>query len=673
MADTGSRAAAPSEVELRALSVAELESAVRQHNHLYWDLAAPVISDYDFDRLVQELARRAPDAAVLQALGPSAAGRHGAEVQHQSPMLSLDKCYDDATLEAWAAKFEGEVLATPKLDGIAASLRYDARGSLVLAATRGSGAVGDDITANVRTIAAIPQRLERAHAVEVRGELYLRKSVFAAFDEQFANPRNLAAGAIKSKDPERCRAYGLSFAPYDLLGDGQATEQEKLAALAALGFELVEHLLVPRDGLRAAYAHFAALRERLDYEIDGVVFKADRIAEQRRLGLTAHHPRFAIAYKFQGDSRTTVLEAVHWSVARSGVITPVAQVQPVELSGAVVSRASLHHAGFIAKLGLSLGAEVLVTRRGGVIPKVECVVRPGDREVRLPECCPSCGGAVLQRGDFLCCAAPAQCRDAVLGALAHYCAVVDLLGFGDKLLGDAFDKGLLRGPADLYRLTRADLLRLERVGEKLADRLLRQLAARRRLPLEVLLRALGIEELGQHVARLLAQHFTSFERVRRVTVAELAALHSVGPVIAAKVVRGLEEAAPLIEALLAEVVLEAGARGGPPGAPEDADAAGDRRGPLSGKSFVFTGKLQTLERKAAQRDLAACGATTPAGVSQELDYLVVGAGDAAAPPSSKLLKAQRLQAEGARLQIISEQEFLALLAEAGSARRPAAP
>lgn len=664
MADQVVRDADLSEIALRALSIAELESAVRHHNHLYWDLAAPVISDYDFDRLVQELTRRAPDAPVLQELGPSAVGRHGAEVQHRSPMLSLDKCYDDDALVAWAAKFEGEVLATPKLDGIAASLRYDGRGELVLAATRGSGTVGDDITANVRTIAEIPSRLARTRAVEVRGELYLRKSVFAAFGEQFANPRNLAAGAIKSKDPERCRAYGLSFAPYDLLDDGQATEQEKLAALAELGFARVEHLVVPRERLEVAYAHFAALRERLDYEIDGVVFKADRVAEQRRLGATAHHPRFAIAYKFQGDSRTTALEAVHWSVARSGVITPVAQVQPVELSGAMVSRASLHHAGFIAKLGLSLGAEVLVTRRGGVIPKVECVVRPGDREVRLPERCPSCGGPVLQRGDFLGCAAPAQCRDAVLGALAHFCAVVDLQGFGDKLLGDAYAKGLLRSPADLYRLDRPALLRLERVGEKLADRLLQQIAARRRLSLEILLRALGIEELGQHVARLLAQHFAPLERVRRVSEPELAALPSVGPVIAAKVVRGLREAAPLIDALLTQVALEEGAQRSTPGAAAAADAAAETRGPVAGRSFVFTGKLQTLERKAAQRDLAARGALTPAGVSRGLDYLVVGAGDAAGPPSSKLLKTQRLQAEGAAVQIISEQEFLALLERA---------
>ncbi|MBK8481715.1 MAG: NAD-dependent DNA ligase LigA [Proteobacteria bacterium] len=664
MPDRSLPATAPSELELRARSLAELEAAVRQHNHRYWDLAAPTISDYDFDRLVQELARRAPDAPILRELGPSPAGRHGAEVQHRSPMLSLDKCYDDRALEAWVAKFEGEILATPKLDGIAASLRYDARGELVLAATRGSGAVGEDITANVRTIAEVPPRVVRGRALEVRGELYLRKSVFAGFGEHFANPRNLAAGAIKSKDPERCRSYGLSFAPYDLLEDGQPTEHEKLAALAALGFHPVDHLLVARDGLQQAYAHFAALRERLDYEIDGVVFKADRVAEQQRLGLTAHHPRFAIAYKFQGDSRTSVLEAVSWSVARSGVITPIAHLRPVELSGAMVSRASLHHAGFIAKLGLSLDAEVLVTRRGGVIPKVERVLRPGAQRVTVPQHCPSCAGPVLQRGDFLHCAAPSHCREAVLGGLAHYCAVVDLQGFGDKLLRDGFEQGLLRSPADLYRLGRAELLRLDRVGEKLATRLLQQLAARRRLSLEIFLRALGVEELGQHVARLLAEHFAPLARVRQLTVAELLALPSVGEVIASKVVAGLQDAAALIDALLAEVVLDdspraAGASIG--GAQREALAPA---GPLVGKSFVFTGKLETFERKAAQRELGARGATTPAGVSQALDYLVVGAGDPAAAASSKLLKAQRLRAAGAKLQIVSEEEFRALLERA---------
>lgn len=653
-----------SEQELHGMGVEQLEAEVRHHNRLYWDLNQPEISDYDYDRLVRRLQELAPDSPVLSAMGPSDVGRIGAAVTHSSPMLSLDKCYADEDLHAWAAKFEGDVVVTPKMDGIAASLRFDERGVLVLAATRGSGTAGDDITANARTIADIPSRIPEG-GVEVRGEIYMRLSVFGRFADQFSNPRNLAAGAIKHKDPQRCRDYALSFAAYDLLGTGLGTEKEKLARLVELGFPPVEQLVVGKDELRRGYEYFAGARDKLDFEIDGVVFKANLVREQERLGATAHHPRYGIAYKFQGDSAGTTLRHVEWSVARSGVITPVAHVEPVTLSGAEVSRVSLHNAGYLHKLelfGEPPGAQVMVTRRGGVIPHVEFVVQhadpaavPDDAErIVFPESCPSCGGPVIQEGDFLYCKDPTSCRAARIGAVAHYCTVLDIQGFGDKLLAQAYDEGLLRSPVDLYTLGVEALTRLERVGKKLAGNLVAQVDDHRQVELAAFLRALGIEELGKHVSAILAEQFGTLERVRKVTVEELAAIHTIGPIIAEKVVAGLAERAELIDRLLDHVkVLRA----------DEAPAVGEA-GPLAGKSFVFTGKLLAFDRKQGQKKVQALGGETPSGVTKQLSFLVVGDG-AEARESSKLKTAKKYVAEGAPLQIIGEKAFLAMIGEEG--------
>ena len=639
--------------KIAAMSVQQLEQAIRHHNAQYWDHDRPEISDYDYDLLVSRLRSLAPQSPLLSAFG---AERFGDPVEHASAMLSLDKCYSDEELAAWSAKFSGDVVASPKLDGIACSLRYDAHGRLAVAATRGNGTVGDDITTNARQIEDIPRQVSEP-SIEVRGEIYMRLSTFARFRGQFANPRNLAAGAIKNKDAARFREYGLSFAAYDLLGASDSSELSKLRRLAGLGFGAVEYRLSSQQELPESFAYFAAKRGDFDFEIDGVVFKADRLSEQRRLGATAHHPRYAIAYKFQGDSARTTLQDVTWSVARTGAVTPVARVAPVSLSGATISRASLHNAGFIAKKNLSLGAVVVVTRRGGVIPNVEFVVEPGDQPVTLPQRCPSCGGELVARAsgndesgqlDFLYCKQPKNCRDALIGAMAHFCHVVDIQGFGEKLLAEGFDKGVLRTPADFFRLEKDELLRFERVGEKLADKLLAQVAAHRTLELSVFLRALGIDELGSHVAALLAQHCGSLERVRRVDAETLAQLHGVGDTIAEKVVSGLRAEAVLIDALLQQVSV-ATAKDAVPSAM-----------PLSGKSFVFTGKLLSFDRKQAQAQVRELGGSTPSGVTRDLTYLVLGAGKESAK-SSKLKKAEAYIRQDAQIRIIAEDDFVELV------------
>ena len=629
--------------------IAELEAQIRHHNALYWDKQAPEISDYDYDALVVRLKELAPDSPVLSAMGPSAGSTLGAEFRHSSPMLSLDKCYTPEDLADWASGFEGDVVATPKFDGIACTLHYDDAGKLAVAATRGDGVVGDDITVNALEIKDIPARIQATRPLEVRGEIYMRLSVFARFKEGgMANPRNLAAGAIKQKDRKKSAAYELSFAAYDLLGSDEPTQQAELQRLVALGFPKVDYLVLSRDKLLEGFEQFARCRPTLDYEIDGVVFKADAVKEQRRLGETSHHPRHSIAYKFQGDSGLSTLRAVEWSVARTGAITPVALVDPVALSGVTVTRASLHNVAFIAKLGLTIGAKVTIVRRGGVIPNVEFVTEPGTDPVPIPEVCPSCGSPVVHERDFLYCSTPTTCRRAVIGQLAHYAATCDMMGFGDAILEQAYDKGLLRSLDAFYTLRVEDLEALDRCGEKLAKKLVAEVQKKTTLELATLLRALGIQELGKHVSSILAAQYRTLDAVLAVTEEELAATHSIGDTIAGSVVEGLAEARPVIDALRKHVTTVS------------PSAEGGATGPLTGKSFVFTGKMVGMSRGEAEKRVRALGGGVLSAVNGALTYLVVGA-DKTGPKSTKEKAAEKLIGQGATLRVLSEDELVVIL------------
>ncbi len=636
--------------------VRELEALVRRHNALYWDTLTPEISDYDYDQLVVRLKALAPDSKALRELGASApkAVELGSSFTHAAPMLSLDKCYEPEELAEWSASFEGKVVAMPKYDGIACSLHYDEEGVLRMAATRGDGQTGDVITANARGISDIPQTLSSLpsrRALEVRGEIYMRLSTFAKYKaEGMANPRNLTAGAIKQKDAAKSAAYGLSFAAFDLRGGQEASQVEQLERLVELGFPPIDYLVFDRAEVAKGFEAFAKMRPTLDYEIDGVVFKADTVTEQRRLGQTSHHPRYAIAFKFQGESGISTLTGIEWSVARTGVITPVAIVDPVVLSGVTVTRASLHNVAFIAKLGLTLNAKVTLVRRGGVIPNVEFVTTPGDTDVKLPEACPSCGAPVTRERDFLYCTTPNTCRRAVIGQLAHFASTLDILGFGDGVLEHAYDAGLLRQPADFYALTWEALATRERSGEKSAKKLIAEIAKKRTIPLASFLRALGLPELGKHVSAILAARYRTLDAVRRATIEELQATHSIGDTIAASVVNGLEDASALIDALVAAGVT----------AEFEAAPGGELEGPLSGKSFVFTGKMVIFSRSEGEKRVRALGGSVLSAVSKTLTYLVVGA-DKAGPKSAKEKAAEKVTKDGAPLVVLSEDELLAML------------
>ncbi len=662
--------AAAVQTALPELSARELEVLVRRGNEEYWDKHRPTLPDTLYDQLVERLRRLEPDAAILSAMGPSRSdepalepeqalqlapeARFGASVRHARPMLSLDKCYAEPDLLAWAGKFTGDIVVMPKMDGVACSLRYDGSGRLMMAATRGSGSEGEDITANVLAIPAIPSTLPHTGGeLEIRGELYMKLSDFQQFKDTYANPRNLTAGSIKQKDRSKSRAESLSFFPYDIIGPEFVDEREKFERLKQLGFAEIDHEFVPREQLQAAYERFAKARATLDYEIDGVVYRTSLTREQVRLGLTGHHPRYAIAYKFQGDSGFTKLKGVLWSVSRTGVITPVALLEPIELSGAMIGRASLHNLNIYDALGLTHDCVVEVTRRGGVIPNVERVVEagPDGQPFALPEHCPACSSPTVRQkkrdGEFLFCSRPKQCIQARLGELEHFAKVVDLQGFGPKVITAAADAGLLATPADYYTLRASDLEGLERLGEKSAQNLVAQVDAHRELPLAVFLQALGIEHLGKQNATLLAGEFLTLARVRSLTRADLIAIRGIKDAIADALVDGLTSRRELIDALLLHVTVQDGER-----------PTAVTGGALQGKSFVFTGALEGFTREQAQARVLALGGETPSGVTKSLTYLVVGAGKGS--KSSKQTKAESLIAAGAPLQVLSEDEFLRL-------------
>lgn len=687
--------AAAVESGLPEFEPATLAALIRRANREYWDEHAPTLPDTLYDRLVEALRRLAPEHPVLDELGETTpdgpvieadatanippAERLGAPVRHTRAMLSLDKCYGPEDLHSWADKFEGEILVMPKMDGVACSLRYDQSGKLFLAATRGNGSEGEDITINTLDVDDIPNQLDlsgcaergvRFGELEVRGELFMRLSVFERYKGQYSNPRNLTAGAIKHKERDRTKAYSLSFYAYDLLDVQNALdlahERDKFDLLRELGMRVEECEFVPRDQLQAAYDRWSKRRAdgEIDYEIDGVVYRAADVGEQIRLGATGHHPRWSIAYKFQGDTGTTALEDVLWSVSRTGTITPVALFKPIELSGAMIGRAGLFNLNHFDDLGLTHGCTIEVTRRGGVIPYVERVITPGPdgRTFAIPTRCPACDSEAVRRkkrdGEFLYCSKPEACVMARLGELQHFAKVVDIQGFGPKVVTQAVDAGLLTTPADYFTLKVEDLEELDRLGRRSAENLVEQVDSHRTIELATFLQALGIDHLGKQNAALLAKQFRTLAAVRGVTREALLEVRGIKDAIADKLIDGLAHRSGLIDALLTHVSVV--------DLPEltegeaDDDAPGE--GPLGGHSFLFTGALEAFTRKQAQEKVEANGGVPASGVSKTLDYLVVGAGKGA--KSSKQKKAEKLIEGGAKLQVISEGAFLEMIGEA---------
>lgn len=660
----------------------KLRREIRHHEFLYYVLDAPEITDAEYDALMrrlQELERAYPDDVPPDSPTRRVGGKVSpefTEVRHMTPLLSLGNAFSDEELAAFDARVksglpegsEVEYVFEPKIDGLACSLIYE-NGRLVRAATRGDGEVGENVTANVRTIRSIPLTLnvkegeEVPELLDVRGEVYMPRHAFMKLNEQrseageneFANPRNAAAGSLRQLDPKVTASRQLSFFAYSVGAGHKDKHSASLAMLHDYGFKVSEGYAVVKN-INEAIAKikdFAAKRQSLAYDTDGAVIKVNAVYQQNILGATGKDPRWAIAFKFPPEQAETKLEDIIIQVGRTGVLTPTAVLTPVKLSGSTISRATLHNEDFIRSKDIRIGDTVVINKAGEIIPEVLHVVKEkrtgAEQEFFMPAECPECGWKTerLNGEAAIRCTNP-HCPALGREGLIHFASkgAMDIDGCGPAVINQLLDNGLISDPADLYLLVKPQLTALERMGDKSADNLLNAIAESKKQNLDRLLFALGIRHVGAKVARLLALHFGSMEKLMAAETDEIAAIEDIGPKIAESVVTYF--ASP-VNIDLIERLKELGLN------MEMEAAELDTAHPFYGKTMVFTGTMPTLDRATAQTMAQQVGAKVTGSVSKKTDYVVAGA-----EAGSKLTKAQQLG-----VTVIDEAEFLRLLGEHG--------
>jgi len=662
----------------------ELRRELVEHNHRYHVLDAPIISDAEYDRLLTELVaieEAHPDLVTpdspTQRVGAAPAEEFAA-VRHEAPMLSLENAFGadqlrefDARVHRFLGLQEGEpvaYVAEPKIDGVAVELVYK-QGTLHLGSTRGDGMTGEDITQNLKTIGSIPLRLRGDRKVvpevlSVRGEVFLPIADFRRHNREreqrgeppFANPRNMAAGSLRQLDPRITAKRPLDACFYGIGvqrgGRRIGSQWEVLSFLPELGLKVnpLARRCPDVDAGVAYYQELEARRDALPYEIDGAVIKVDDFALQEELGVKSRSPRWATAVKFASRQETTVVRDIVVQVGRTGVLTPVAILEPVQVGGVEVRRATLHNLDEVERKDVRIGDAVLVGRAGDVIPEVVQVIAErrtgGERRFVMPDSCPECGSRVVrEEGEvaYRCVglACPAQLKE----RLRHFGSRggMDIEGLGDKLVSQLVDQGLLRDAAGLYQLDAETLAGLERMAEKSAANLIAAIERSKQVPLHRFLFALGIRHVGEHVARVLADHFGDVEALARAGPEELEAVSGVGPEVARAVTEFFGDETN--RAVLARLA----AAGVKPRAELERTSNA-----LAGKTFVFTGTLVTMSRQEAEREVVRRGARTVASVTKNTDFVVVGES-----PGSKAERARALGVE-----VLSEDKFRALLARA---------
>ncbi|MCB1858294.1 MAG: NAD-dependent DNA ligase LigA [Gammaproteobacteria bacterium] len=668
-----------------AARVAELRRQIELHNYHYYVLDDPLLPDSEYDRLLREL-KALEDRYPALVTGDSPTQRVGAkpregfaEVTHKLPMLSLDNAFDDRELIEFDRRTRERLgratviyAAEPKLDGLAISLRYEG-GILIQAATRGDGQQGEDVTGNVRTIASVPLRLlgdDWPTPLEVRGEVYMTTRGFEQIngdaarrgEKGFANPRNAAAGSLRQLDPTITARRPLEFSCYGLGdvagGDLAPTHSASLRRLGGWGFR-VSRELAQVSGVEGCLAYFRAIsekRNRLPYEIDGVVFKVDDLAQQRQMGFVSRAPRWAIARKFPAHEEITRLLAIDLQVGRTGAVTPVARLEPVSIAGVTVTNATLHNEDEILRKDLRIGDSVIVRRAGDVIPQVMGVVlerRPACTQVfQMPNHCPECGSDLVKETDgaILRCSGGLYCPAQRKRSIRHFASRrgMDIEGLGDKIVEQLVDKGIVLTPADLFRVTRDALAALDRMGEKSANNLCQALERSKHTTLARFLYALGIREVGEATARALASHYPNLTDLQEADETELMRIPDVGPVVAEHIHAFFRQPHNLevIESLRQSGIHWDSITG----------SKQERGRPLAGKTLVLTGTL-SQPRETVKERLALLGARVTGTVSSKTDFLV--AGEAA---GSKLDKARVLG-----VTILDEQGLESLLAGNGDA------
>ena len=657
--------------------IEKLREEIRKHDYYYYVLNQPIISDAEYDRLFRELQELeekypqfiTPDSPTQRVGAPPA--EEFRPVRHAVPMLSLQNCFTEEEFLDWDRRVRrllgGEkpvYVCEPKLDGLSVELVYE-DGVFTVGSTRGDGYVGEDVTRNLRTIRQLPLKLLPAggtvpRLIEVRGEVYMEKEAFRRLNEEraqtgeplFANPRNAAAGSLRQLDPGVTAGRPLKLFCYALgrvEGIEIRSQEELLVTLSKLGFPvnpLWRRCEAPEEAIDF-YHELLERRDELPYEADGMVVKVNDFAQRELLGEVSRAPRWAIAFKFPAEEATTRVLDIVVQVGRTGALTPVALLSPVEVSGVTVSRATLHNEDEVRRKDVRIGDWVVVRRAGEVIPEIVRSIperRTGEeKEFKMPARCPVCGGPVVRppgevahRCENLSC--PARIKESIRHFASRRAA--DIEGLGEKLVDQLVDKGLVRRISDLYHLTKEQLASLERMGDKSAQNLLDQLQRSKGMSLARFIYALGIRYVGEHVAEVLAEHFDSIEALANADYDDLVVIPEIGPRIAQSIVDffSSEDNRRLIEELRAVGI--------DPRAPKV-----EREKPLSGKTFVFTGKLSSLTREEARRLVEELGGKVASSVSRRVDYVVVGEA-----PGSKLDRARDLG-----IPTLTEEEFRDLI------------
>jgi len=649
-----------------AREIEKLRAELRRHEHLYYVLDEPEISDAAFDRLMNRLkALEAENPRLITPDSPTqrvgGTPREGLEtVVHRRPMISLDNAYSyddlrefDRRVRDLAGRERIDYVTEHKYDGLSLALIYQG-GRLARGVTRGDGARGEDVTPNVRTIRSIPLVLDAAVMkkcklpadLEVRGEVIMSRRAFEEVNRRqeeqggkiFANARNAAAGAVRMLDPKVTASRRLDFYAYYLLNaegrDPLDRHSRALDALEAVGFRVcaerqrvqgIEKVMVFCEAQDAR-------RESLPYEIDGIVVKVDETALQEELGATAKAPRWAIAYKYPARQETTIVKDIRVQVGRTGALTPVADLEPVQISGVTVSHSTLHNMDEVERLGVQIGDTVLIERAGEVIPHVVAVTKKGAhrRPFVMPEKCPECGTRIHKSDDevaYRCvnAACPAKRKESLIHFAGRHAMNID--GLGDKIVDQLVDRGLVKDPADLYSLTLDTLVPLERMAEKSAQNLLDEIDASKKNGLARLIYALGIRFVGERTGQLLAEHFGSLQEIEEAGEEQLTEVHEIGPKVAASIAEFFSEAPnrKLIDKL------------GRAGVKMTAERRAPRDTKLAGKSFVFTGGLEHRSREQAGEIVMSHGGKVSGSVSKKTDYVVVGS-----DPGSKYAQAKKL-------------------------------
>lgn len=664
---------------------AQLREDINYHNYRYYVLDAPVISDAAFDKLMRELQALeqtypeliCPDSPT-QRVGAAPLKQFGS-IRHSVPMLSLDNAFTDQNVEDFDRRAREklgrerlEYAVEPKLDGLSVSLRYE-HGVLLHAGTRGDGSVGENITANVRTIKSVPLKLQGKTwpaVLEVRGEVVINKTDFMRLNEDriarhesvFANPRNAAAGSLRQLDSSITANRPLTFFPWGLGETSESiadTHSTMMQRLKAWGFKLGEESRLANGIAQCLeiYLDIGKRREALPYEIDGIVYKIDDFASREILGFTSRAPRWAIAHKYPAQEETTTVEKILPSVGRTGVITPVAMLNPVQVGGVIVSRATLHNLDEVQRKDVRESDTVVIRRAGDVIPEIVGVIlekRPHHTSIwRMPDQCPVCGAEVVRLPNEAAhrCVGGLYCAAQRIGAIRHFASrhALDIDGLGEKIIKQLVDTDLVKTIADIYQLTQTQLAGLERMGEKSADNLLRSIEKSKHTTLARFIYALGINQVGEATAKHLATHFGGIDALMQASEVALLEVQDVGPVVAASLHHFFAQAHNR------EVILrlrEAGVSW-----EEGAPAA--RHTPFANKTFVLTGALKSYSRNEAKERIEALGGKVAGSVSKKTDFVVVGE-DA----GSKLEKAQTLG-----VTLLDEQAFSDLLQEAEAATK----